>query len=115
MKINRNDNCPCDSGKKYKNCCGKKNSSLSSKQQWDKWIALIIIAFLLGFIIKGLITYNSPEESIYEYYRCDNPQCTQQHKRLKVVNPAKEDVKESTISPYDIKIDDGEIKIIQSE
>ena len=22
-KINRNDACPCGSGKKYKNCCGK--------------------------------------------------------------------------------------------
>ena len=23
-KIGRNDPCPCGSGKKYKNCCGKK-------------------------------------------------------------------------------------------
>jgi len=22
-KVNRNDKCPCDSGKKYKKCCGK--------------------------------------------------------------------------------------------
>ena len=24
-KIGRNDPCPCGSGKKYKNCCGKNN------------------------------------------------------------------------------------------
>ncbi|RKZ25637.1 hypothetical protein DRQ29_06015, partial [bacterium] len=24
-KIGRNDPCPCGSGKKYKNCCGKKH------------------------------------------------------------------------------------------
>lgn len=25
-KIGRNDPCPCGSGKKYKNCCGKKSN-----------------------------------------------------------------------------------------
>jgi len=24
-KVGRNDPCPCGSGKKYKNCCGKNN------------------------------------------------------------------------------------------
>ena len=30
MKINRNSNCPCNSGKKYKRCCGKKSPSAQS-------------------------------------------------------------------------------------
>lgn len=32
-KIGRNEMCPCDSGKKYKNCCIEKEIALKSRQQ----------------------------------------------------------------------------------
>lgn len=35
-KINRNDPCPCGSGKKYKNCCLTKSSS--PKKFKAKWL-----------------------------------------------------------------------------
>ena len=31
MKIGRNDKCPCGSGRKYKNCCLKKNTEVEKE------------------------------------------------------------------------------------
>lgn len=51
VKLNRNDPCHCGSGKKYKNCCQKKDqSNISSKLG----MIGVIAAVLLGLLIVGL-------------------------------------------------------------
>lgn len=36
VKIGRNDLCPCNSGKKYKNCCRNKKIELSIKEEYER-------------------------------------------------------------------------------
>lgn len=36
MKVNRNDPCPCGSGKKYKKCCMQKDEEMQRRQQMQK-------------------------------------------------------------------------------
>ena len=38
MKINRNDPCPCGSGKKYKKCCLKTTNEISGKKVYDDYM-----------------------------------------------------------------------------
>ena len=40
VKVGRNDPCPCGSGKKYKQCCEKKASALSS----TAWLTIVGVA-----------------------------------------------------------------------
>lgn len=50
-KPNRNDPCPCGSGKKYKNCCqNKDDSQMSSKIG----LIAVVVAMVLGLIIAGM-------------------------------------------------------------
>lgn len=50
-KLNRNDPCHCGSGKKYKNCCQKKDqSNLSSKLG----MIGVVVAVMLGLFIVWL-------------------------------------------------------------
>lgn len=50
-KAERNDPCPCGSGKKYKNCCqGKEGTSFKS----TLGIFGIAVAVILGLLIVGM-------------------------------------------------------------
>lgn len=50
-KPERNDPCPCGSGKKYKNCCqDKENNSFKSKLG----ILGIVLALILGIVLVGI-------------------------------------------------------------
>lgn len=52
-KPNRNDPCPCGSGKKYKNCCiDKDNTGVSSKMGMIALVVVIIIG--LVFVVASL-------------------------------------------------------------
>lgn len=52
-KVGRNDPCPCGSGKKYKQCCEKKEHSLSPYA----WLAIVgvgvaaLVAIILSFSV----------------------------------------------------------------
>ena len=89
MNINRNDKCVCGSGKKFKNCCGKKGAQTKASNPWLKWLITAVISFFLGFtvisIIKPLFTTDTTSD-LYEYVRCENPNCKTLHPRLKSRN-----------------------------
>ena len=56
MKANRNDPCPCGSGKKYKRCC-------AGKTPWYKepfWAGLLII---LVFLVAALFAWSEMSHS----------------------------------------------------
>ena len=81
MKINRNDRCPCDSGKKYKSCCGIDNLNNSIKNRYIRWIVSGIISVSFILIVWGLVSYYNDEHPDMEAYKCDNPRCNQIHYR----------------------------------
>ena len=51
-KVGRNERCPCDSGKKYKHCCGK--TSAAGNNSRSKLIMLVVGGLLalgtIGFV-----------------------------------------------------------------
>ena len=60
MKTNRNDTCPCGSGKKYKNCCEEKNTYSGDGNSMLRWIIKVavgiffaIIVIIIGIIVGG--------------------------------------------------------------
>ncbi len=57
MKQERNDLCNCGSGRKYKNCHGKKRSGGSSS---SRWIYLLLGALV---IIAGIAVYSPSSEA----------------------------------------------------
>jgi|GEM_PF-245783 len=77
-KIGRNDLCPCGSGKKYKNCCGKSNvitmESLIEKELMNVQVDLLKFALenyeeeVNEFIADWIEDLNIPEEALEMFY-----------------------------------------------
>ncbi len=61
-KPNRNDPCPCGSGKKYKNCCQNKDTSqMSSKIGMIAVVLALVFGLLIVFFsIFGADSQNCP-------------------------------------------------------
>ena len=69
MKINRNEPCPCGSGKKYKRCCGQEK--FVKKTSWVMWavmgLGLLFIVAIVSLITPsffGLIKSTSDDSSL---------------------------------------------------
>ncbi|MEN0660730.1 tetratricopeptide repeat protein [Caldifermentibacillus hisashii] len=77
-KIGRNDLCPCGSGKKYKNCCGKSNvitmESLIEKELTNVQVDLLKFALenyeeeVNEFIADWIEDLDIPEEALEMFY-----------------------------------------------
>lgn len=77
-KVGRNDLCPCGSGKKYKNCCGKNNvitmESLIEKELTNVQVDLLSFALenyeeeVNDFIEDWLEELDIPEEALEMFY-----------------------------------------------
>ncbi|MCM3799073.1 SEC-C metal-binding domain-containing protein [Caldibacillus thermoamylovorans] len=77
-KIGRNDLCPCGSGKKYKNCCGKSNvitmESLIEKELTNVQVDLLKFALenyeeeVNEFIADWIEEFDIPEEALEMFY-----------------------------------------------
>ncbi|WP_363551328.1 tetratricopeptide repeat protein [Caldifermentibacillus hisashii] len=77
-KIGRNDLCPCGSGKKYKNCCGKSNvitmESLIEKELMNVQVDLLKFALenyeeeVNEFIADWIGDLDIPEEALEMFY-----------------------------------------------
>ena len=59
VKVGRNDPCPCGSGKKYKQCCEKKASALSS----TAWLTIVgvaiaaLVVLVMSFTTDTAVTH----------------------------------------------------------
>ena len=83
MKVGRNDPCYCDSGNKFKNCCGKDDdSNINPFQKQKSAIVKLLTAAFIGFVIYGFVNWMQTGVEM-ELYKCDNPNCDQWHQRPK--------------------------------
>ena len=79
MNIKRNDKCLCGSGKKYKHCCEGNNGNTENRNRLLKLAIIIGVGLLATFSFYAIYeSANYPEQ---EYYKCENPNCNQLHKR----------------------------------
>ena len=83
MKTNRNDTCPCGSGKKYKHCCETKNLNTGDGNQTIRWLIKGAIATFLAVTVWGVAQFFSEDRPEMEIYDCGNPNCTKVHYRPK--------------------------------
>ena len=81
MKTSRNDQCPCGSGKKYKNCCQEKRFQDNDGNKQIRWIISGAIGFFIVLIFWGIFQSLTTDRPEMEAYKCDNPQCNQIHYR----------------------------------
>ena len=81
MKTNRNEQCPCGSGKKLKNCCEQKRFQNNGKFPYVRWIISGAIVFFLALTLWGVFDHFSSEHPEMEAYKCDNPTCNRIHYR----------------------------------
>ena len=81
MKSGRNDSCPCGSGKKFKACCDKKGSVISSENGIIHWLISFAVGVFLIFLIWGMIEHFTASRPEMEAYKCDNPNCGKIHYR----------------------------------
>lgn len=51
-KVGRNESCPCNSGKKYKQCCEKKAGSSRMSSMMMVVIAVAIVAAILASVFS---------------------------------------------------------------
>lgn len=74
-KVGRNDPCPCGSGKKYKQCCEKKEHSLSPAA----WFAIVgvtvaaVVAVVMSFTVTTpTVDVNCPPGQVWssEHSHC---------------------------------------------
>ena len=86
MKTNRNDDCPCGSGKKYKNCCEQKRFQSGDNNRLIRWLIRGAVGLFLAVIVWGLVEFFATEHPEMEYYKCGNPNCTIWHQRPKDLN-----------------------------
>ena len=86
MKTNRNDTCPCGSGKKYKNCCEQKHFQSGDGNRFIRWLIRCAVGLFLVVIVWGLLEYFATDHPEMEAYKCPNPNCTLIHYRQKAVN-----------------------------
>ena len=84
MKTNRNDSCPCGSGKKYKTCCEQKRFKSGDKHQLTRWLISAGLGLFLAVFVWGVIDFFATEHPEMEAYKCDNPNCGKIHYRQKV-------------------------------
>ena len=83
MKTNRNDTCPCDSGKKFKNCCEQKRLKSDNDNQMVRWLISGAVALFLAVLVWGVVEFFTTEHPDMEAYKCDNPNCGRIHYRPK--------------------------------
>ena len=83
MKTNRNEPCPCGSGKKFKNCCETKRFQDTGRNRYIRWFISGIVFLFFLVTLWGIIEYYNSEHPEMEAYHCDNPRCTQIHYRPK--------------------------------
>ena len=82
MKSKRNDDCPCGSQKKYKNCCGNKQYNVSNNN-FVKWSVAAAVGVFFIVLLWGLIEHFSTDHPEMEAFKCDNPNCGRIHYRQK--------------------------------
>ena len=83
MKTNRNESCPCGSGKKYKHCCELKDLQMGVGSPAIRWLIKGAVGIFLIIIVWGVVEFFSEEHPEMEPYKCDNPNCNQIHYRVK--------------------------------
>ena len=81
MKSNRNDSCPCGSGKKYKNCCEHKRFQSDDENRLIRWLISCAVGLLLSVLIWGVVEFFTTDHPEMEAYKCDNPNCGRIHYR----------------------------------
>ena len=86
MKTNRNDACPCGSGKKYKNCCEQKRFQSGGKNRLIRWLIRGAVGLFLAVIVWEVVVFLTTDHPEMEYYKCGNPNCTIWHQRQKAIN-----------------------------
>jgi SEC-C motif len=52
MKIGRNDDCPCGSGKKYKRCCEG-----AEQKRGSNMLLLVVGGAILGAVLLGILQF----------------------------------------------------------
>ena len=81
MKTNRNDQCPCGSGKKYKQCCEQKRFQ-NDDNSYVRWIISGAVGFFLALTLWGIVEFFGTDHPEMEPYTdCGNPACTRIHYR----------------------------------
>ena len=83
MKTNRNDPCPCGSGKKYKNCCEQKRFQSGGENRVTRLLITAAVGVFLAVFLWGVIEFFAADHPEMEAYKCDNPNCGQIHYRQK--------------------------------
>ena len=86
MKTNRNDSCPCGSGKKYKNCCEQKRFQAGDDNRLIRWLIRGVVGLFLAVIVWEVVVFLTTDHPEMETYKCGNPNCTIIHYRQKSVN-----------------------------
>ena len=86
MKTNRNDSCPCGSGKKYKNCCEQKRYQSSDNNRLIRWFIRGAVGLFMVILVWGVVEFFVTDHPEMEAYKCDNPNCGQIHYRPKSIN-----------------------------
>ena len=81
MKTNRNDPCPCGSGKKYKNCCEQKRFQSGDENRITRLLITAAVGVFLAVFLWGVIEFFATDHPEMEAYKCDNPNCTIIHYR----------------------------------
>ena len=81
MKTNRNEQCPCGSGEKFKNCCQQKRFQYTGNSKPLRWVISSAIVFFIILTLWGIFQFYTTEHPEMEAYKCDNPQCNQIHYR----------------------------------
>jgi hypothetical protein len=83
MKTNRNDPCPCGSGKKYKNCCEQKRSQSGDENRITRLLITAAVGVFLAVFLWGVIEFFATDHPEMEAYKCDNLNCGKIHYRQK--------------------------------
>ena len=81
MKINRNEQCPCGSKKKYKHCCEQKRFRNNDDNSYVRWIISGAVGFFLALTLWGIVGFFGTDHPEMEAFKCDNPNCNQIHYR----------------------------------
>ena len=83
MKSNRNDSCPCGSGKKYKHCCERKRFQSDGQNHIIRWLISGAVGLFLALLIWSVTEHFITDHPEMEAYKCDNPNCSRIHYRPK--------------------------------
>ena len=83
MKTNRNDPCPCGSGKKYKNCCEQKRFQSGDENRITRLLITAAVGVFLAVFLWGVIEFFATDHPEMEAYKCENTNCGTIHYRQK--------------------------------